>query len=92
MSIGAIAPFVLLGLTTLWLASMQVKHFVPFDFSKLKGNHPDLDRRPDPSRFKDNITARETGETVSKGVLPTLGAFAIGAMLISLLVLSISST
>lgn len=90
MSIGAIAPIALFGLTPLWLASLQIKHFVPFDFSKLKGNHPDLGRRPDPTKFKENVTARETGELVSTGVLPTLGAIVIAAVVITLLASVIS--
>lgn len=79
-------PFLFFGLIVAFLVTLQVKHFVPFDFKKLKGNHPDLGRRPTQTVF-DNTIAREDGSVVSSGPLAKVFAVVFAVALVALFVI-----
>lgn len=70
----SLLPLVVLGLVVLALFGPFFKHAQPVDWSKLKGNHPDLDVVKLPAKF-DNSIAGETGAVVSR--TPLAKAFAV---------------
>jgi hypothetical protein len=86
--LNAIA-FLSFGLAVALLVSLQVKHFVPFNFKQLKGNHPDLGRRPTKT-VNDNTVAREDGSVVSSGPLAKVFAVVFAVALIALFVILVS--
>ena len=86
--LNAIA-FLSFGLAVALLVSLQVKHFVPFNFKKLKGNHPDLGRRPTQTVF-DNTIAREDGSVVSSGPLAKVFAVVFAVALVALFAILVS--
>jgi hypothetical protein len=82
-------PFLFFGLIVAFLVTLQVKHFVPFDFKQLRGNHPDLGRRPTQTVF-DNTIACEDGSVVSSGPLAKVFAVVFAVALIALFAILVS--
>ena len=82
-------PFLFFGLVIAFLVTLQVRHFVPFNFKQLRGNHPDLGRRPTQTTF-DNTIAREDGSVVSSGPLAKVFAAVFALVLIALFVVLLS--
>lgn len=84
-------PLVVAGLIALALFGLFFKHAESFDFSKLKGNHPNLDVVKLPAKF-DNSIAGETGSVVSETLLAKAFAVVFAVAFVVLLVLIVGAT
>ena len=88
---AAILPLIIVGLVVLALFVLFFKHAQPFDWSKLKGNHPDLDVVKLPAKF-DNSIAGETGAVVSSTPLAKGFAVVFALVIVGLLGMIISES
>lgn len=88
---AAIFPLIVVGLIILALFGLFFKHFQPMDWSKLKGNHPDLDVVKLPAKL-DNSIAGETGSVVSETPLAKAFAVVFAVAFVVLLVIIVGAT
>lgn len=75
------AVFIACLLIVAGLIALQVKHWVPFDFSKLRGNHPGAPK----STVFDPSIAREDGSIVSSTRMAKVCAVIMGLGVVALL-------
>lgn len=89
---AAVFPLIVAGLIALALFGLFFKHAKPMAWSKLKGNHPDLDVVKLPGRF-DNAIAGEKGDVLSSTPLAKGFAvvFAMAVVVLLSLVIGASS-
>ena len=89
---AALIPLIVVGLIVLALFGLFFKHAQPFDWSKLKGNHPDLDVVKLPAKF-DSSVASEKGDVISSTPLAKGFAvvFAVAVVVLLSLVIGASS-